>query len=202
MKPKVKICGLFRDIDIKYANEVKPDYIGFILDFPKSHRNISFDQAKILKKNLDSNIKVVGIFVNKTFDYISKYIENSIIDIIQLHGEEDETYIRALQAKFPNTEIWKAFKIQNASDVDKAQACSADYIIFDNGYGTGKCFDWSLVSGLNREIFLAGGLTPDNIKQAIETINPWGIDVSSGVETDKKKDRKKMKSIIEQVRNE
>lgn len=200
MNPKVKICGLFREVDIKYVNLIKPDYIGFILDFPKSHRNLTFEQAQALKEKLNPDIKAVGVFVNKTFDYIEQYIKHSVIDIIQLHGDEDESYIRALRSKFPNTEIWKAFKIKDKSDVAKAQASSADYIIFDNGYGTGKCFDWSLVTGLNRDIILAGGLKPENIQSAIQTIKPWGIDVSSGVEIDKVKDKTKIQLLINNTR--
>lgn len=201
MIPKIKICGLFREVDIEYANEVKPDYIGFIIDFPKSHRSISFDQAKRLHALLNKNMQAVGVFVNKPFDLIESYVKESIIDIVQLHGDEDEAYIRALRDKLPNVKIWKAIKVESQADIKKAQACSADQIILDNGYGTGECFNWSYIPAFDRKLILAGGLNPKNIKEAVESIRPWGIDISSGVETDKAKDLEKMKSIVKQIRS-
>jgi phosphoribosylanthranilate isomerase len=118
------------------------------------------------------------------------------VDIVQLHGQEDETYIARLR-QLTQAPIWKAFKIRSQADLDAAAASSADEILLDNGYGTGQTFDWSLTGGLTRPFLLAGGLTPENIPQAIAQMAPKLIDISSGVETDGAKDRDKILAAVQ-----
>ncbi len=197
MQGKIKICGLFRDEDIFYVNKFKPDYAGFIIDFPKSHRSLSLQKSKELISKLDKKIKSVCVFVNSDLDFISQF---DFADIIQLHGDEDDFYIENLRKIFPQKEIWKAFKIKSSEDLALAEKSSADKIILDNGYGTGEKFDWNLLQNFSREFILAGGINEENIAKT--PVLPEIFDVSSGVETDRKKDYYKIKNIIEIVRRD
>lgn len=197
---KIKICGLFQTIDIDYVNIAMPDFIGFIINFPKSHRSITKQQAKVLKEHLNPKIKAVGVFVNSPIEFIKDLCDEKIIDIVQLHGNEDENYIDGLRKIIPETEIWKAFKADLPNILEKAQKSSADMVLFDSGCGTGKCFDWSLIDFIKRPIILAGGLTPENIQTAINSLHPCVVDISSGVETDKVKDLNKILKVIEIVK--
>lgn len=201
---KIKICGLSRLEDIQYCNELKPDYIGFVF-FEKSKRNVSFEKAKELKSALDENIKVVGVFVNATIDFIVELCNNSIIDFIQLHGNEDSYYIKDLKSKV-DTPIIKAVRVQSAEEILKADTLSCDYLLLDTYVsdivgGSGLTFDWSIIPKINKPFFLAGGLTSENVSKAIETCNPYAVDVSSSVETDNFKSYDKIKKFISQVRN-
>ena len=196
---KIKICGLFRDVDIDYVNETKPDYIGFILNFPKSHRNQTPEQAAVLRQRLDRGIKVVGVFVDQSAESVLAAAEIVGLDVIQLHGHEDDAYISALR-KETRCPIWKAFRIRSADDLAAAGCSTADEILLDNGYGTGAAFDWTLAAGFDRPFLLAGGLTPENISEAVRTMHPKLVDISSGVETDKVKDKEKIIAAIHAVR--
>jgi len=193
---KIKICGLFRPEDISYVNQAKPDYIGFILNFPKSRRNLTKSQAISLKRDLNSDILSVGVFVNARLDMIQEYVNEKIIDIVQLHGSEDEKYLYDLRKLLPTTEIWKAFQIRSAVDISNAEKSTANAIVLDNGYGTGTSFDWTLISSFEKPMILAGGLTPENIPEAIHLFHPWAIDISSGVEQDGIKDYEKIVAAV------
>ena len=195
---KIKICGLFRDEDIDFVNAALPDYIGFVF-YPKSHRNVSPEQAARLKARLDKRIKSVGVFVDEPFENMVQYCLGDTLDVIQLHGHEDNGYITGL--KTTGKEIWQAFKIRSSEDVLKANASAADMLVLDNGMGTGESFDWSLLKGINRPFFLAGGINCGNIAEAVK-LAPYGIDVSSGAETDKVKDKEKIDFIVGSVKNE
>lgn len=199
---KIKLCGMFRDCDIDFANEARPDYIGFILDFPKSHRNIGRETAQRLRSRLSPEIKAVGVFVNSPETTCAEYANCGIIDVIQLHGQEDADYIRRLRG-LTGAPIIKAAKIRTPEDIRSVQALGADYVLLDNGTGTGEMFDHSLLSGaeIRQPFFLAGGLTPDNLRQAAEDIRPYCVDLSSGVETDKHKDRDKMLAAVRIIRD-
>ena len=190
---KIKLCGMFRDCDIDYANEAKPDYIGFILGFPKSHRNIDAETARRLRSRLDTGIKAVGVVVNSPETSGAEYANCGIIDVIQLHGDEDADFIRRLR-ELTSAPIIKAAKIRTPEDIGRVQALGADYVLLDNGTGTGEMFDHSLLDGaeIRQPFFLAGGLTPENLRQAAESVRPYCVDLSSGVETDRLKDREKM----------
>ena len=133
---KIKLCGMFRDCDINYANEAKPDYVGFILDFPKSHRNIDAETARRLRSRLDTGIKAVGVFVNSPETTCAEYANCGIIDVIQLHGDEDADFIRRLR-ELTSAPIIKAAKIRTPEDIGRVQALGADYVLLDNGTGTG-----------------------------------------------------------------
>ena len=196
---KIKICGLSREVDIDYVNEAKPDYIGFILNFPKSRRNITPERAAGLKKNLKSGIRAVGVFVNQPVEAVLDAADTIGLDVIQLHGSEDNDYIKELRNK-TDREIWKAFKIRSAEDLIKAENSAADQILLDNGYGTGEVFDWSLAGGIKRPFLLAGGLTPENIPDAVSRLHPLLLDISSGVETEGYKDREKILAAVRAAR--
>lgn len=187
---KIKFCGLKRTEDIKYANELNPDFIGFVFA-PKSKRFVDADTAKELKNLLNPNIKAVGVFVNEEVKKVAKLLNDGIIDIAQLHGSEDEEYIKSLRA-ICDKPIIKAFTIVSKDDIKKANESTADYILLDSGKGSGETFDWDLIKEVNRPYFLAGGLTLDNVENAVKTLHPFVVDVSSGIETDGFKDFDKM----------
>ncbi|WP_026496453.1 phosphoribosylanthranilate isomerase [Butyrivibrio sp. WCD3002] len=193
----VKLCGLTREEDIITANELRPDYIGFVF-FEKSKRNISKKDAATLKRKLDKNIKAVGVFVDAELSFITELYDEGIIDYAQLHGHEDDDYIMALKAK--GISVIKAFKISGEEDVRVAENSKADNIMFDAGAGCGKTFDWELLARAKRPYFLAGGLDTENVADAIKKLNPYAVDVSSGIETDGTKDPDKMELFVSRVR--
>ena len=196
---KIKICGLYREADIVYVNEAMPDYAGFILLFPRSHRNLTPAQAAALRQHLAPGIKAVGVFVDQPLETVAAAAETVGLDVVQLHGHEDDDYIAALREE-TGCAVWKAFRIHAAADLDAAARSGADEVLLDNGYGTGKSFDWSLAEGFDRPFLLAGGLTPENIPAAIAAMHPALVDVSSGVETDKIKDRDKILAAVRAAR--
>ena len=186
---KIKICGLSRPCDIESVNEAKPDFCGFIINVPKSKRNVSPDTVLQLVKNLSPDVKPVGVFVNAPMDEIAALTEDGTLAYAQLHGKEDEAYIAALRERI-HVPIIQAFKVSCPEDVAHAQQSSADYILLDNGSGgTGKTFDWSHLRDITRPYILAGGLGPDNLGLAVSQLAPWGVDLSSGVETGGFKDK-------------
>lgn len=195
---KIKICGLQSEDDISYANELKPDYIGFV--FLKGRRRyISPEKAAHLRELLNSSIQCVGVFVDEPIENVISLLNNEIIQVAQLHGNEDEAYAKQLRESCGKP-IIKAFIIQNEDDIKRALAYDCDYLLLDNGLGTGKTFDWSLIQNIDKPFFLAGGLTPDNVQEAISLTQPYGVDTSSGVETDYHKDYNKIKAFIDAVR--
>ena len=195
-KTKIKICGLKRPEDIAYVNEAKPDYCGFIIEFPKSSRNVTGDQVRILIAELDKNIIPVGVFVNAAPERVEELLLDGTIRIAQLHGQEDDDYIRRIQ-KNTGSQVIKAFSVKTAQDIELALKSPADYILLDQGGGgTGQTFDWSLIPEIKRPFFLAGGLGPDNLEQAVDMIRPDAVDLSSSVETDGVKDRSKILEAV------
>lgn len=198
---KIKICGLFRSEDISFANEALPDYVGFV--FAKSRRQVTPEKAAELKKLLDSRINAVGVFVNNNIEFISDLVHNDIIDIVQLHGAEDEAYVKELRIKIPpGTPVIKAFSVTSRADIDRAQDFPCDFMLLDNGRGgTGQAFAWDLLhENMPERVFLAGGVNAGNIAQAAE-LQPYCIDVSSGAETDGVKDKNKILKLVKTVRN-
>ncbi|MBR4144587.1 MAG: phosphoribosylanthranilate isomerase [Lachnospiraceae bacterium] len=194
---KIKLCGLRRAEDIEAANLLKPDYIGFVF-YKKSKRYISFEQARILKSML--KVKAVGVFVDENPKLVADFLEKGIIDLAQLHGSEDEAYIKTLR-KLTDKPLIKAFQIKTAEDLKKAEASSADMILLDAGTGDGVSFDWDMLKSFNRPYFLAGGMSPENVRPAIEKLHPYGVDVSSGIETDGVKDIEKMREFMTNARS-
>ena len=197
---KIKLCGMFREEDIAFVNEAKPDYCGFIINFPKSHRNLTPEKVRELRAGLREDIIPVGVFVDQPVGVIAPLLLDGTIRVAQLHGHEDDAYIAGLRRLAPEAVIWKAFKIRSQADLAAARASTADRVLLDNGYGTGQPFDWQLVRDIGRPFLLAGGLTPENIPDAIRQLRPWGVDLSSGVETDRLKDREKMIAAVRAAR--
>ncbi len=203
MNTKIKLCGMFREKDIDYANSLFPDYVGFVLNFPKSHRSIDIETAKVLKSRLSPKIKAVGVFVDEQIEICAEFVNRGIIDLIQLHGNENAEYIMKLR-KLVSVPIIKAVKITSKADVFEAQKTGADYLLLDGGKGEGKAFDHSLLENtvIDTPFFIAGGLTTENVADVIKEIYPFGVDVSSAIETDKIKDINKMTAFINAVRKE
>ena len=196
---KIKLCGLSRPCDIEAANELEPDYIGFIFA-SKSRRYVSPEKAAVLKKLLRHGIKAVGVFVNEEPEVIAKLLSDGVIDVAQLHGNENEDYIERLRA-LTDKPIIKAFRIDSEQDAADAQNSSADFVLLDSGNGgTGTAFDWSLIKNIKRPFFLAGGLDCGNVGSAVEVIKPYAVDVSSGIETEGIKDRAKMAKFVSAAR--
>ena len=199
-KTKIKICGLRRREDILAVNEAKPDYCGFIIEFPSSFRSVTADEVRELVKELAPEIQPVGVFVNAPMELVRTLLDDGTLALAQLHGQEDESYIRELKT-YTDKLIIKAFSIKIAEDIEKALQSSADYILLDQGGGgTGKTFDWSLIPEIQRPFFLAGGIGASNLGQAIREIHPYAVDLSSSVETEKRKDPMKIRQVVDIVR--
>ena len=197
---KIKLCGMKRVIDVQTANALKADYIGFVF-WQKSKRFISEEDAAALKAILDPEIAAVGVFVDEKPETIAGLLNRGIIDIAQLHGNEDEDYIRQLRS-LTDKPLIKAFRIREAKDLEAAVICSAESVLLDAGKGEGIAFDWKLIRDFSRPYFLAGGLNPDNVSEAIVQLHPFAVDVSSGIESSGLKDAKKMAAFVKAVRKE
>lgn len=201
MNVKVKLCGMFRDCDIDYVNEAMPDYVGFIVMFPKSHRNIDLETALRLKKRLAAGIKSVAVSVDAPVEKFAEFAQSGVADLLQLHGNENEEYIARLR-KLTDIPLIKAVKVTEFDNILRAQELDVDFLLLDSGTGTGRSFDHSLIDRerITKPFFLAGGLTPENIRDAAEKIKPYGVDMSSGIETDRIKDREKILAAVREVR--
>lgn len=197
---RIKICGLKSIEDIQAVNDVMPDFAGFIVEFPKSFRSISKEKLKELTAELSGEILPVGVFVNAPLELPATLLEEGTIALAQLHGQENEEYIRSLR-DLTDKPLIKAFSVKTSDDVKRALESSADYILLDQGGGgTGKTFDWSLVPKIERPYFLAGGLNTDNLEEAVHTLHPWAVDLSSSLETEGKKDPAKIRETVRIVR--
>ncbi|MCQ2451924.1 MAG: phosphoribosylanthranilate isomerase [Oscillospiraceae bacterium] len=184
---KIKLCGLSRPEDILQANSLHPACIGFVFA-KKSKRYVSPEKAAELKALLHPSILAVGVFVNEEPETVAELLNDGILDLAQLHGSEDDSYIRRLR-QLTTRPILQAFRIDSPRDVLRANTSIADLVLLDSGGGgTGTAFDWQLLQGIQRPYFLAGGLNPDNIGSALACLQPYGVDVSSGIETDGLKD--------------
>ncbi len=198
---KIKLCGLSRICDIEAANILRPEYIGFV--FAKnSKRYVSPEEVCMLRERLSPGIKAVGVFVREDAEVVAALLTRGVIDVAQLHGGEDEAYIRRLR-ELTRKPLIKAFRVETAGDIAAAEKSSADHVLLDSGEGgTGSVFDWELLGQIKRPYFLAGGLTPGNAGRAVRELHPYGVDVSSGIETDGKKDSDKMAAFVAAVRKE
>lgn len=196
----IKICGLMRTEDAEVLNAVRPDFAGMILS-PGFRRSVSLEQAAAIRQALDPAIPAVGVFVNTPYQHITECAEAGLMQYIQLHGGEDAFYLRGLRlsCKLP---VIQAFRIRSADDLEPAAHSEADLILLDSGTGTGKTFDHTLLGGFPRPYILAGGLSPEIVSDVIRTYRPYGVDVSSGVETDGMKDAKKIREFVNIIRNE
>ena len=209
--PKVKMCGISKVETIPAIIDAKPDYMGLV--FAPSKRQVTVEQAKTLVEELhkqytvrynSETIKTVGVFVNETVENLLKIAEEVKLDVIQLHGDEDESFIQILKEQ-SNVEVWKAVQVRSAADAEKWIDSSADMLLFDAYHkdergGTGEVFDWSSLDEFERPFMLAGGIDSTNVARAIRTVRPYGIDISSGIETNSVKDNEKMKAFTNIVR--
>lgn len=204
---EIKICGITSLEEIIYINKLKPEYVGLV--FTRSKREVSKEKAQILTKLLDKEIIVVGVFRNNSLNEIKNTIEEVKLDVIQIHGSEDEKFIEELRKSIrEEIKIWKGISIQSEDDLERIINLEVDNIILDGGNpGSGEIFNWELIkrNELGGKYFLAGGVNIGNIDEIVKNIKPYGIDVSSGVESldelgNRKKDFYKMKNLIEKVR--
>lgn len=216
--PKVKMCGISKVETIPAVVEAKPDYMGLV--FAPSKRQVTVDQAKTLVEELhkqytkrynngaeqsnNDEIKTVGVFVNETLDNLVSIATETNLDAVQLHGDEDEAFIQSLKER-TNVEVWKAVQIRSAADAEAWIDSSADMLLFDAYHkdergGTGEVFDWSSLDEFERPFMLAGGINSTNVARAIRTVRPYGIDISSGIETEGVKDDEKIKAFTNIVR--
>jgi len=196
----IKLCGLRRPLDIAAANGLKPEYIGFVFA-RKSKRYVEPEKAMELKQLLLPDIKAVGVFVNEELSVVADLLNKGVVDVAQLHGSESEEYVAELK-KATGKPVIRAFKVATADDVATAVTSSADYILLDAGAGDGVAFDWSIVKDVKRPFFLAGGLNPGNVADAVAAVHPYAVDVSSGIETDGFKDIDKMTAFVKAVRKD
>ena len=197
---RIKICGLSREEDIANVNEAGPDYCGFIIQVPRSRRNVSPERAAELSIRLDGRITPVGVFVNAPAELPARLAREGIIRMIQLHGQEDEDYIQRLRG-LTDVPVIQAFSVASREDVRRAKDSSADYVLFDQGAGgTGKTFDGGLMGRMARPFILAGGRPLENMTYGGKRVRPWCVDVSSGVETEGYKDQEKIKAAVAAVR--
>lgn len=197
---RCKFCGMKRPEDIDCVNRIRPDYIGFIF-VPGRSRYVDEKTATDLKRRLSEDIRAVGVFINEKLSVIEKLLNNHVIDMIQLHGNEDEDYIRRLRL-ITDKPVIQAFRIASPDDLKQAVTSTADHVLLDSGAGTGRKFEWSLLHGFERPFFLAGGLDRDTVAEAVRTVHPFAVDVSSGIESDGVKDEKKMIEFMEALRKE
>ena len=199
---RIKICGLTRPEDVRYVNTAKPDWCGFILNFPSSRRNVTPEQARALRAGLDPDIRPVGVFVDRPVEEVAALLNSGVISVAQLQGREDDAYISVLRTLAPGCVVWRAFQLRSQADLAAADASGADLVLLDNGRGTGQTFDWSLAGSVHRPFLLAGGLTPESIPRAVAALRPYGLDLSSGVETDGVKDPAKIQAAVTAAREE
>lgn len=195
---RIKLCGLSRESDIYEANALRPDYIGFVF-WERSRRFVTPEKALELKRLLDPGIQPVGVFVDEDAETVAELLRRGIIDIAQLHGSEDDEYIKKLRT-LTDKPLIKAFQISREEDATKACWSAADYILLDAGTGGGVTFDWNWLQNVDRPFFLAGGLDTENVADAVMRMQPFAVDVSSGIETDGVKDPVKMRAFVERVR--
>lgn len=199
---KVKICGLKRQKDIEIVNEFRPEYIGFV--FADTKRYVDKETAKKLREALHPEIQAVGVFVNEKISVVEELCNANIIQLVQLHGDEDEAYIQELKKKISQSVI-KAVRVKSRKQILEAEKLPVEYLLLDTYVkgiygGSGQSFDKSLIPELQKPYFLAGGLNTENIRENIASCKPYGVDVSSAVETDGIKDREKIRRFIEMVR--
>ena len=210
--PKVKMCGISKVETIPAVVEAKPDYMGLV--FAPSKRQVTVEQAEILVEELHKQcinhydtkvVKTVGVFVNETLDNLVRIADTANLDAVQLHGDEDEAFIQSLKER-TNVEVWKAIQIRSAADTEKWIDSSADMLLFDAYHkdergGTGEVFDWSSLDAFERPFMLAGGIDSTNVARAIRTVRPYGIDISSGIETNGVKDDEKITAFTKIVKS-
>ena len=194
---KIKLCGLSRRCDIEAANALMPDYVGFVFA-EGSKRRVTPAQARALKNALSPRIRAVGVFVDEAPETVAGLLADGTVEIAQLHGREDEAWLARLR-RLTAAPVIRAFRVRGAADIRRAEASRADAVLLDAGAGEGKTFDWELLREMGRPYFLAGGLNPGNVASAVRALRPYAVDVSTGIETDGRKDIVKMRAFMQAV---
>lgn len=216
--PLVKLCGLRTAADVAAANTAQPDFAGLVIDVAGKRRSIPLAQAIELASSLDPAIRPVGVFVDAPVEPVNRFLTEAPNAAVQLHGSEDAAYIanlrsaaglQAERASDPaQARIIQAFRIATIGDTLRAAASTADLVLLDSGQGSGRTFDWRLLTGFPRAFLLAGGLGPDNLAQAMAKVRNAagggcaGVDMSSSLETNGAKDPKKMLAAVRAARYE
>lgn len=197
----IKFCGIRRFEDVELMNIFRPDFVGFV--FAESKRQVSPRKASELSAQLDKGIKKVGVFVNENIDTVSEAVEAASLDVIQLHGEENEEYIKSLRVFFPQKSIWKAVRVKSSEDIKKAEGLSVDMLLLDSFSeseygGSGRVADLSVIKccEISKPYFLAGGINASNAISIFNEIKPNGLDISSGIEENGVKDFNKIQEIM------
>lgn len=192
---RIKVCGLVRAADVDAVNAARPDFAGFVVDVPASRRSVSPAEVRALAARLDAGIQAVGVFVDAPAATVAELLNDGTLDAAQLHGSEDAVYVSALR-ELTDKPLVQAFRVASAADVARAEASAADRVLLDSGAGSGRTFDWKLARACKRPFFLAGGLEPGIIARAVEAARPFGVDLSSGVETNGAKDPEKIARAV------
>ncbi|WP_294360016.1 phosphoribosylanthranilate isomerase [uncultured Senegalimassilia sp.] len=216
--PLVKLCGLRTAADVAVANAAQPDFAGFVVDVAGKRRSIPLAQAVELASSLDPTIRPVGVFVDAPVETVNRFLTEAPNAAVQLHGSEDAAYIASLRSAArlqtesagdpAKARIIQAFRVETIGDTLQAAASAADLVLLDSGQGSGRTFDWRLLTGFPRAFLLAGGLSPDNLAQAMAKARNAagdcfkGVDMSSSLETDGAKDPKKMLAAVRAARHE
>ena len=197
--PLVKICGLRTEEEIDFANRLRPDFVGFV--FAASRRQVDPEKAKMLRAGLDPKISAVGVFVDEDPETVIALLLDGTIDIAQLHGHETDEMIAGIRERTMRPVI-RALIPAGGDDDSWKNYPHADMLLLDAGSGSGKTLDWSILKNVDAPFILAGGLTPDNVREAVRTVRPFGVDVSSGVEyPEGGKSFEKMKRFVESARD-
>ena len=198
---KIKLCGMMRMQDIETANRLHPDLIGFVFA-PKSKRYVTDKTASELRAALSDQILAAGVFVNEEISHVVRLLQQGVIDVVQLHGDEDEAYMKELR-RLTSAPFIKAFRIREREDLVKVRAFDENTtILLDAGSGDGMTFRWEWLKDADFDFYLAGGLTSVNVAAAVRNHHPYGVDVSSGIETNGQKDVRKMEDFVRTVRKE
>lgn len=203
---KIKLCGIRRQEDVAMVNRAKPDYAGFV--FAPGRRQVTAEEAESLRRQLDPAIAAVGVFVKAPVEEAADLANRGIIQLIQLHGEEDEAYVKALRWR-TKAPIIRVLRIRGPESIQDLDQYDCDYFLLDTYSGSqfgglGKTFDHSLLRQVRfpKPFFLAGGLDPENVRAVIEECRPFGVDTSSGIETAGTKDENKIRAFVSAVRKE
>jgi len=202
---KIKICGLTRKEDAEKAEALGADLLGFVF-FQGSPRHISAEKAHEIISGLSGRALKTGLFLDQPLDEVRNIVTDIGLDVVQLHGSEDPSYAAELKK---SAQVIKTFRIQKGFDFACMERYTdADFFLFDTyrkgmAGGTGIAFDWGMLEGrsFDKPIFLAGGLNPSNVSEAVRRVRPYAVDVASGVESSPgKKDHKVLKEFIDAAR--
>ena len=198
---KIKLCGMMQMKDIETANRLQPDLVGFVFA-KKSKRYVTDEKAAELRRALSDRIPAAGVFVNEEISHVVQLLQQGVIDVVQLHGDEDEAYMKELR-RLTDAPFIKAFRIREREDIAKVRAFDENTtILLDAGSGDGMTFRWEWLKDADFDFYLAGGLTGENVAAAVRNYHPYGVDVSSGIETNGQKDVRKMEDFVRTVRKE